>query len=73
MWKPSCELDRCSNVLFRSQVQFLILGLHSLSLIFMDETCECPKIFGLIWAAQQLLMFFMFAEFYRKAYKKKNS
>jgi hypothetical protein len=41
--------------------------------MFMDETCTYPWIFALLWAIQNATMFFMFAEFYKKTYRKKVS
>jgi hypothetical protein len=65
-----CEL---TDALLHSQVQFLVLFVHAFSLVFMNETCTCPRIVGLIWGLQNAVMFFMFAEFYRKTYRKKVS
>jgi hypothetical protein len=58
---------------FLSQVQFLVICLHSSTVVFMDETCRYPKIFAGLWSVQNVIMFFLFTEFYIKSYRKKIS
>jgi hypothetical protein len=62
-----------TDALLHSQAQFLIICIHSFSLLFMDETCAYPKIFGPIFGTLAAIMFLLFLEFYVKAYVKKTS
>jgi hypothetical protein len=48
-----------------------VIFVHSFTLIFMDETCTYPKIFGPIVCILNALMLLLFSEFYVKAYGKK--
>jgi hypothetical protein len=59
--------------LFYSQLQFLVILLHSCTLFFMDDTCTVPKAVGAVVSVQSGVMFFLFSEFYVKAYMKKTS
>jgi hypothetical protein len=59
--------------MFHSQVQFLVIVLHSSTLFLMDDTCTYPKSVGAIFAVQNGVMFFLFSEFYVKSYGKKMS
>ncbi|KDR06850.1 hypothetical protein L798_03505 [Zootermopsis nevadensis] len=51
--------------------QFLIVTLHSSTVLFMDDSCKYPKPLAAFLAVQNGFMFILFAEFYVKSYRRK--
>jgi elongation of very long chain fatty acids protein 7 len=53
------------------QVQFVLVIIHSLQLLFID--CNYPKAFVWLIVLQAVIFFSLFADFYKQAYKKKQA
>jgi hypothetical protein len=52
------------------QIQFLLIFLHSFSVLFIKD-CEYPRTMSVLMGIQSVFMFMLFYDFYQKAYTKK--
>jgi steroid 5-alpha reductase family enzyme len=62
------QIDEYINVL---QVQFVLVFIHAIQLYFID--CNYPKWCVWIVSLHVVIFLFMFADFYKQAYKKKQA
>jgi elongation of very long chain fatty acids protein 7 len=53
------------------QVQFVLVLLHAIQLLFID--CNYPKAFIWLIGLHAVMFYFLFADFYKQAYKKKQA
>jgi elongation of very long chain fatty acids protein 7 len=51
------------------QVQFILVLIHALQLLFID--CNYPKAILWLIGLHAVMFYFLFADFYKQAYKKK--
>lgn len=69
-----CIMYICSNIIADSnliiilQVQFVLVMVHAFQLLFID--CNYPKAFVWWIGLHAVMFYFLFADFYKQAYKK---
>lgn len=57
-----------SNLIIILQVQFVLVMVHAFQLLFID--CNYPKAFVWWIGLHAVMFYFLFADFYKQAYKK---
>jgi len=62
------QSDAAVNIL---QVQFVIVMIHAFQLLFID--CNYPKAFVWWIGLHAVMFYFLFVDFYKQAYKKKQA
>jgi len=60
----------CTTLNVSFQIQFMLIFLHSFSVLFIKD-CEYPRIISVLMGIQSVFMFMLFYDFYQKAYVKK--
>jgi len=53
------------------QVQFVLVMIHAFQVVFIN--CNYPKAFVLLIALHSVMFYFLFANFYKQVYKKKQA
>jgi elongation of very long chain fatty acids protein 7 len=51
------------------QVQFVLVIFHASQLFFID--CDYPKVFSWVHCSYSVVFLYLFVDFYKQAYKKK--
>jgi hypothetical protein len=62
------QIDKTVNIL---QVQFVLMIIHSFQLLFID--CNYPRAFVWWIGLHAVMFYFLFADFYKQAYRKKQA